>query len=285
MVPCTASETVVSCRVSDCLASLGEQLSLGVLRLPKWLSEPVECTAAVPELACGVLALAVCLWYYRTKHWLANNALGLAFSLQGVEHIGLGSVQIGAMLLAGLFFYDIFWVFCTPVMVTVAKSFDAPIKLLFPRGAAVAAAAAANATAVVGDVVAAVTDAASATSTPEKPFNMLGLGDIVIPGIFVALILRMDVSRMPGSRKGGAQMTRSWPVYFRAVVGGYVAGLGTTIGVMNAFNATQPALLYIVPAVLGAVALQALVNKEFTVIAAWSEEEVQPVQEEHKKDK
>lgn len=240
----------------------------------------MECTAAVPELACGVLALAVCLWYYRTKHWLANNALGLAFSLQGVEHIGLGSVQIGAMLLAGLFFYDIFWVFCTPVMVTVAKSFDAPIKLLFPRGGSAlpAAAALANATKVVGDVVAAVTDLAPATP-PERPFNMLGLGDIVIPGIFVALVLRMDLARAPGLAG------RSWPPYFRAVVGGYVAGLGTTIAVMNLFNAAQPALLYIVPAVLGAVALQALVNKEFTVIAAWSEEEVQPVQEEHKKDK
>jgi uncharacterized protein YybS (DUF2232 family) len=30
---------------------------------------------------------------------------------------------------AGLFFYDIFWVFFTPVMVSVAKSFDAPIKV------------------------------------------------------------------------------------------------------------------------------------------------------------
>ena len=38
------------------------------------------------------------------------------------------------LLPPGLFFYDIFWVFFTPVMVTVAKSFDAPIKLLFPRG-------------------------------------------------------------------------------------------------------------------------------------------------------
>ncbi len=37
------------------------------------------------------------------------------------------------ILLAGLFVYDIFWVFCTPVMVSVAKSFDAPIKLLFKR--------------------------------------------------------------------------------------------------------------------------------------------------------
>ncbi len=30
---------------------------------------------------------------------------------------------------AGLFIYDIFWVFFTPVMVSVAKSFDAPIKV------------------------------------------------------------------------------------------------------------------------------------------------------------
>jgi hypothetical protein len=33
------------------------------------------------------------------------------------------------LLQAGLFVYDIFWVFFTPVMVSVAKSFDAPIKV------------------------------------------------------------------------------------------------------------------------------------------------------------
>jgi hypothetical protein len=33
---------------------------------------------------------------------------------------------------------DIFWVFGTPVMVHVAKNFDAPIKLLFPRADALA---------------------------------------------------------------------------------------------------------------------------------------------------
>ena len=77
----------------------------------------------------------------------------------------------GALLLSGLFFYDIFWVFGTPVMVTVAKSLDAPIKLLFPRAGAAAG---------------------------ESPFAMLGLGDIVIPGIFVALCLRYDAKH--GSR-------------------------------------------------------------------------------------
>jgi len=33
----------------------------------------------------------------------------------------------------GLFVYDVFWVFGTDVMVSVATKFDAPIKLIFPR--------------------------------------------------------------------------------------------------------------------------------------------------------
>lgn len=69
--------------------------------------------------------------------------------------LNLGSTQVGMILLFGLFFYDIFWVFFTPVMVTVAKNIDGPIKLLFP------------------------------TSSSWEHFNMLGLGDIVIPGMDV----------------------------------------------------------------------------------------------------
>lgn len=73
--------------------------------------------------------------------------------VQGIAMLNLGSTQVGMILLWGLFFYDIFWVFFTPVMVTVAKNIDGPIKLLFP-------------------------------ATMEwKNFNMLGLGDIVIPGM------------------------------------------------------------------------------------------------------
>ena len=71
---------------------------------------------------CGLLSLAFCLWYQQSKHWLANNALGLAFSIQGIEHLSLGAVQTGVILLSGLFFYDIFWVFFTPVMVSHPES-------------------------------------------------------------------------------------------------------------------------------------------------------------------
>ena len=54
-------------------------------------------------------------------------------------------------------------------MVTVAKSFEAPIKLVFPQDL--------------------IEHGLGATN-----MAMLGLGDIVIPGIFVALLLRYDQS-------------------------------------------------------------------------------------------
>lgn len=65
------------------------------------------------------------------QHWIANNLLGLAFAINGVELLHLNNVQTGALLLGGLFIYDVFWVFGTNVMVTVAKSFEAPIKCEF----------------------------------------------------------------------------------------------------------------------------------------------------------
>lgn len=74
----------------------------------------------------------------------------------------------GCILLLGLFFYDIFWVFGTDVMVTVARSFEAPIKLMFPQ-----------------DIL--------ENGVFGKHHAMLGLGDIVVPGIFIALLLRYDI--------------------------------------------------------------------------------------------
>ncbi|TYZ62451.1 hypothetical protein PybrP1_005572 [[Pythium] brassicae (nom. inval.)] len=107
--------------------------------------------------------------WFQTKHYLLNNVFGVSLSIKGIESLSLGSFKVGAILLCGLFFYDIFWVFGTDVMVTVATSFDAPIKLIFPR--------------------------AFATATEKAKYSILGLGDIVIPGIFIALLLRYDAHR------------------------------------------------------------------------------------------
>ncbi|XP_039116921.1 LOW QUALITY PROTEIN: signal peptide peptidase 1 [Dioscorea cayenensis subsp. rotundata] len=198
-----------------------------VWHLPYFQSASVEFTKS--QVVAAIPGTFFCAWYASQKHWLANNILGIAFCIQGIEMLSLGSFKIGAILLGGLFVYDIFWVFFTPVMVSVAKSFDAPIKLLFP------------------------------TSNPERPFSMLGLGDIVIPGIFVALALRFDVSRGKPNR------------YFNSAFAGYTAGLVLTIFVMNWFQAAQPALLYIVPGVIGFVAVHCLWNGEVKELLEYDE--------------
>ncbi|XP_058079551.1 signal peptide peptidase-like isoform X1 [Magnolia sinica] len=201
--------------------------NLIVWHFPYFRSVELEFTKS--QIVAAIPGTFFCAWYASQKHWLANNILGLAFCIQGIEMLSLGSFKTGAILLAGLFVYDIFWVFFTPVMVSVAKSFDAPIKLLFP------------------------------TSDSSRPFSMLGLGDIVIPGIFVALALRFDVSRGKENR------------YFSSAFFGYTVGVILTIVVMNWFQAAQPALLYIVPAVIGSLAIHCMWNGEVKLLLEFDE--------------
>ena len=113
------------------------------------------------------------------------------------------------------------------MMVTVALKLDGPIKLLFPRGS---------------------TDAA----TCKPQFSLLGLGDLVIPGLMIALLLRLDASiahqrAVAGASKKGsgdrgaprtpqerfADDTSAFPAhYFNAGILSYVGGLAATVLVM-----------------------------------------------------
>lgn len=70
---------------------------------------------------------------------------------------------------------------------------------------------------------------------------MLGLGDIVIPGMFVATALRYDYYR--ASRRG--QTSDVGKPYFYSTLTAYAAGLATTMSVMHFFRKAQPALLYL----------------------------------------
>jgi len=189
------------------------------------------------DILCLILAAIIGGFYSFTKNWILNNIIGLAFSVQGIALLSLSSYKIASILLGGLFFYDIFWVFGTDVMVTVAKSFDAPIKLLFPKQ-------------IFAD---------------HLEFSMLGLGDIVIPGLFVALLLRFDAKRSNNT----ASFSKT---YFYFCYLSYFLGLMTTILVMHTFKAAQPALLYLVPACLGGSFLLAVIRGEVSLLLSYSEE-------------
>ncbi|XP_074538282.1 minor histocompatibility antigen H13 isoform X2 [Halichoeres trimaculatus] len=204
------------------------------------------------NLVCLLISTVVGVWYLLKKHWIANNLFGLAFALNGVELLHLNNVSTGCILLGGLFVYDVFWVFGTNVMVTVAKSFEAPIKLVFPQDLLEKGLGASN-------------------------FAMLGLGDIVIPGIFIALLLRFDVSLKKNSR-----------TYFYSSFFAYIFGLGLTIFVMHTFKHAQPALLYLVPACVGFPVIVALFKGELTEMFRYEEappEEAGPKEESSESEK
>lgn len=199
------------------------------------------------DLATLAVSTVIGVWYFMKKHWIANNLFGLAFAVNGVELLHLNNVMTGCILLGGLFLYDIFWVFGTDVMVTVAKSFEAPIKLVFPQDLLENGLAANN-------------------------MAMLGLGDIVIPGIFVALLLRYDQS-----------LKRKCNFYFYVTFVAYIAGLLLTIAIMHLYKHAQPALLYLVPACVGAPLFMALVRGDIRSMFRYADH---PEEEENKeKDK
>ena len=57
-----------------------------------------------------VLSLVYGAWYVQSGHWVAKNIMGIAFCLQAIEHLNVNSYKNGAIMLCGLFFYDVFWV-------------------------------------------------------------------------------------------------------------------------------------------------------------------------------
>ena len=65
----------------------------------------IDCSHA--DLLAFAGGVAFCARYFYTKKWYLNNVLGMCFCLKGIEQFSLGSYKIGAILLVGLFFYDI----------------------------------------------------------------------------------------------------------------------------------------------------------------------------------
>ena len=222
-----------------------------------------------------ILAVPIAAYYSYSGHWLLNNFFGILFSVIGIQSLNLPSFKIAFLLLWGLFFYDIFWVYGTDVMLTVAKSVDAPIKLVFPTHI-------------------------PHPKTGNPQFSMLGLGDIVIPGIFIALCVRYDINRIlekkPVSKQSSSasrpdsnsSTTEANPTrkikpltvsevaqirtpYFNWAMVSYGIGIIITFAVMIFSGHAQPALLFLVPCVCASVLIVSFFEGDFTNLFAYDE--------------
>jgi minor histocompatibility antigen H13 len=104
--------------------------------------------------------VAIVLYNTYGKAWWLTNLIGFGFCYGTLQLMSPTTFWTGSLVLLGLFIYDITMVFYTPMMVTVATKLDVPIKLVFPG---------------------------------PKHGGMLGLGDVILPGIMMALALRFDL--------------------------------------------------------------------------------------------
>lgn len=231
--------------------------------------------------------------HFVDKPWWLTNLQGFAVSYTALQVMSPTTFATGSLILSGLFFYDIWAVFFTPLMVTVAKNLDQPIKLLFPRP----------------------DQPGPEGQPPTKAYSMLGLGDIVLPGLMIGLALRFDlhmyylkkqktISKTDKDGKTGEELIRAdyhnvtghwgsriWTFgldkaslpkaletaafpkpYFTASLVGYVAGMIATLLVMSIWQHAQPALLYLVPGVLTSIWSTALVKGEVKQMWSYTEE-------------
>ena len=254
-----------------------------------------------------LLAIAAQLYFNLVeKPWWLTNILGFSFAYNALQIMSPTTAWTGTLILMALFIYDIYFVFFTPLMVTVATKIDIPARLLFPRP--------------VGPH----------QDQSKQALSMLGLGDIVLPGIIIGYALRFDlhlfylrkqIRQATGNatvsedaEDGNASKikkpdpkseivkakwvsaTGSWgerfwtsyrknevpealqgvvftKKYFYATLVGYAIGMIATLGILQIYSHAQPALLYLVPGTLGALWGTALIKGDIKTLWEYSEAE------------
>lgn len=209
-------------------------------------------------LICGAIAASLHLLprliYMLTGHglplvltlWPFQNLLAASICIVALQQLRLDSWKIASYLLCGALLYDVFWVFLSSqifdssVMVAVAsgqsstsssrEALPLPALLLFPRLLPQSK----------DDTAAESALQSLHLSNAYQRFIMLGLGDIVLPGVWCVMMRRYD-SLLPISDP---------PIqsrFFRASLMLYALALCITFGVLILMEHGQPALLYIVP--------------------------------------
>ena len=245
--------------------SFSEKKAFSIPKIP--YLNPDGATVSLLNIITFSLGLIVGVIYFLKKNWILNNILGMAFSVFGIENLTLGEFKVGLILLSLLFFYDIFWVFYTPVMVSVAKKIEGPVKLMFPKLQA-----------AIEQMRKEKGEDNEYAGKPYDPreYNMIGLGDIVIPGIYVALMLRFDIYLYKKAKKDIAKYGFSFKnmKYFLITFIFYNLGIIITLCSMYFFNHAQPALLYLVPCTLISSTFLALITGDIKTLWKFNEEKI-----------
>lgn len=186
------------------------------------LCGPVGCAEIISFFPATLLVTGWLVFRNSAHGWIFQDIIGSGFLCFIQRTLRLPSFKIATLLLSIMFFFDVFWVFLSPliflksVMVEVATGGGTgeavPMLLRIPA---------------FGD--------------PFGRDRMLGFGDIALPGLLVAFLRRQDI----------LAKRRMFNGYFGPSIIGYFCGLCVTLVALMVMQLGQPALLYLVPGTLG----------------------------------
>jgi signal peptide peptidase-like protein 2B len=232
------------------------------LRLVARMASPTSSVIQAALLLLVVVAapaMALCWFLARTQWWIwpVQDLMALTVCVVFIDIVRLPNLRVATSLLTAALVYDVFFVYVSP--------------LLFGSNVMVEVAAGGGSSRLG-------TDAADSSQIARHPTPMvlsvplifsvyggealLGLGDIIIPGLLVAFCLRCDYGC-------GRPLSRG---YFCAATCAFAVGLmaaNTMAIVLRDVVAGQPALMYIVPTMLLVVLGLAKFNGELGVL--WHE--------------
>jgi len=268
-------------------------VALAFLLLPmcQYISRPCTSGNKISFGVCGRFTGAellsfslsvtiVCVWIL-TGHWLLMDAMGMGLCVAFIAFVRLPSLKVSTLLLTGLLVYDVFWVFFSSyifnanVMVKVAtRPAENPMNVMAKKFHLTGYAREAPKLSLPGKLV-------FPSMHNMGHFSMLGLGDIVMPGLLLCFVLRYDAykkSQMLHSAEAGVPPPNHLNriTYFHCSLIGYFLGLLTATVSSEVFKAAQPALLYLVPFTLLPLLVMAYLKGDLRRM--WDEPFISPPQ-------
>nr|XP_020864802.1 signal peptide peptidase-like 2B isoform X2 [Phascolarctos cinereus] len=239
---CLASST----SLYSCLSPCVKRLPFGKCRIPDNNLPYFHKRPRVRMLLLAMFCTAVSvIWgIFRNEDqwaWVLQDALGIAFCLYMLKTIRLPTFKACTLLLLVLFIYDVFFVFITPFLTKSGNSIMVEV-------------AAGPSDSTTHEKLPMVLKVPRLNSSPlalcDRPFSLLGFGDILVPGLLVAYCHRFDIQ------------VQSSRVYFVACTIAYGIGLLITFVALAWMQRGQPALLYLVPCTVITSFVIALWRKE-----------------------
>lgn len=190
------------------------------------------------------------LWYFFKDSnwvWLIQDFMGISVCIMFLAAVRLPNLKVATILLGLAFFYDIFFVFISPYF------FDSSVMVEVATGPTTAHDDENYCEKYPTDDTCQTTQLPMLLVVPtfssyESTESMLGLGDIVLPGLLLVWCARLDMRRY-----GSLSSESASKGYLPMALLGYALGLLVANLAVDYFKAGQPALLYIVPLTLGPV--------------------------------